>query len=234
MKFNSIFANSESTVTKRRRSDEDDDDFLNTDFSDSIKMFNKPKTVNEVDAYIDQNVHAPFYYRNLLQFLRMAEPEDTIRIWVNTKGGYLDSALQIIDAMSASKGKVIVVMQGEVMSAGSMIALGAPNVVVGEQARMMIHCARYGVAGKSPDIVDRVAFETRELHSIMKRVYEGFLTEDELIRVMEGKEMYFNADEIISRLEKRAEYQKNLVNPPEKPAVKSTKKPLKAKIIDNS
>ncbi len=234
MKFNSIFANSEQTQT-RKRTDDQDEDYLNMDFSDSIKMFNKPKTVNEVDAYIDQRVHAPFYYHNLNQFMRMMEPEDTIRIWLNTEGGYLSSALQIIDSMTSSKGKVIVVMSGDVMSAGSMIALGAPNVVVGEQARMMIHCARYGVAGKSPDIVDRVAFETRELHSIMKRVYEGFLTEDELTRVMEGKEMYFNADEIISRLEKRAEYQKNLIKESEKPAIKSIKSSTKrTKVANNS
>lgn len=232
MEYQSIFTQDRNRT--KQKAEEEDEDYMNSEYSNSIKMYNKQKTVNEVDAYIDQNVHAPFYYRNLLQFLRMAEPEDTVRIWVNTKGGYLDSALQIIDAMAASKGKVIVVMSGEVMSAGSMIALGAPNVIVGEQARMMIHCARYGVGGKSPDIIDRVAFETRELDSIMKRIYEGFLTESELKRVMEGKEMYFNADEIISRLEKRAEYQKTLLNAKEKATVVAKKATKRTKVVDNS
>lgn len=206
---NSLFEN--STQTRKPRNDDEDDEYMNVEYSNSIRMYNKPKILDEVDAYIDQRVHAPFYYRNMIQYMRTMEPEDTIRIWLNTEGGYLSSALQIIDAMQAAKGKVIVVMSGDVKSAGSMIALGAPNVIVGEQARMMIHCATYGVGGKSPDIVDRVAFETRELHTIMNKIYEGFLTESELKRIMEGKEMWFNADEIIERLEKRAQYQQKAV-----------------------
>lgn len=226
MEYQSVFTQDKKVKTRN----DDEDEYLNMDFADSIKMYNKPKTVNEVDAYIDQRVHAPFYYRNLIQLLRMSEPEDTVRIWLNTKGGYMDSALQIIDAMSASKAKVIVVMSGEVMSAGSMIALGAPNVVVGEQARMMIHCASYGVGGKSPDIVDRVNFETRELQSIMNKIYEGFLSKEELKRVMEGKEMYFNADEIIHRLEARAEYQKKLVEAQQTAPKTTTKRAKKVSL----
>lgn len=205
----SLFENSKQT--RKRNEDDDDDDYINTDYSTSIRMYNKPKTVDEVDAYIDQRVHAPFYYRNLIQYMRMMEPEDSIRIWINTDGGYLSSTLQIIDAMQSAKGKVVAIMSGDVKSAGSMIALAAPNVIVGEQARMMIHCARYNIGGKSPDIVDQVAFETRELHSIMNKIYEGYLSESELKRVMEGKEMWFNADEILERLQKRAEYQQKLV-----------------------
>ena len=46
--------------------------------------------------------------------------------------------------------------------------------------------------------------------------------------------MYFNADEIISRLEKRAEYQKTLLNAKEKATVVAKKATKRTKVVDNS
>jgi ATP-dependent Clp protease protease subunit len=170
-----------------------------------IKMFNDPRILHSVDAYLDQEISDLKNYRNLLQFMHNMEPDDEMRIWIDSPGGYLQTARAIIEAMSSTEGQVTCIISGSADSAASLIALCSPNLLVSENATMMIHNASVGFEGKHGDIEAFVDFNRSMIRNLMKKVYRYFLTEEEISNVLMGKDYYFNYDDIIARLERRAE-----------------------------
>jgi ATP-dependent protease ClpP protease subunit len=191
-------------------------------------MYNDPKLYHNVDAYIDGDIGDVDQYRNLLQFLRQMEEGDEIRIWIDSPGGYLRSALAIIDAINNCKGNVTCIVSGEAFSAASMIALAAPNLNITENATMMIHNASGGIEGKFGDIQQHVEFYGNRIKTITRNIYSDFLTDEEMDFVLMGKDYYFDYDEIIKRLESRAEKQQKRIDEAkgkteEKPKVKPRK-----------
>ncbi len=213
---NSLFAN--------RKLGNDDDEVVQYG-SESIRMYNKPRMVNEVDAYLDEDIRELPYYRNLIHYMNQMEQDDELRLWVSSDGGYLDSALDIIDAMLNAEGSVICIVRGNAASAASMIALSAPNLIVGERARMMFHNASYRIGGKHSDVEAGVVSYSKRLNKIINEAYSGFFTEEELQKLYDGKDYYMEYDEIIERLEKRAKWQENRQLEAQKAAEKAAEAP---------
>ena len=198
------FLNEIPKVTKK--ADEDDDN----PFSFGVRMYNDIKMVNDVDAYLDESIKAPSYYRNLLQYMRRMEEHDMLTIHVHSPGGYFDSTVEIIQAMHDAKGKVRVHASGHCASAATMIALAAPELIVDNSCTMMFHAASHGTYGKMHETASRIQFNQQNLKEVMKNCYEGFFTEDEFNKLMDGIDFYMNAEEIYNRLENRAKYQQIL------------------------
>lgn len=205
---NSLFENRKrenSLQVSRPRNNEEEDEYT----GGNIRMFNKPRVVNEVDAYMDEEIRDLPYYRNLIHYMNQMEQDDELRIWISSPGGYLDSAMDIIDAMLNAEGSIICIVRGNAASAASMIALSAPNLIVGERARMMFHNASYGMSGKHSEVEAMVNSTRNRLRKIIQDCYSGFFTEEELQKLYDGKDYYMEYDEIIERLEKRAKWQEN-------------------------
>jgi hypothetical protein len=72
---------------------------------------------------------------------------------------------------------------------------------------MMVHSATFGAFGKQSDVISHASFVDKQVKTLMHSVYQDFLTVKELEEVLMGKEMWFDADEIVRRLEVRAELQ---------------------------
>ncbi len=178
----------------------------------SIEFYVEEKTAQSATVYFDEDILQPSYYRNLLQFMRSMQEQDSIEFIMNTAGGLMDSATVICGAMDTCRGEVLVTIAGNCTSAGSMIALRAPNVQVLPEAYMMVHCASYGHAGKQSEVASAVQFNTRHLSEFIRETYEGFLTTAEIDAVLEGRDMYFDAEQIQERLLKREEYFKDIAN----------------------
>jgi hypothetical protein len=68
---------------------------------------------------------------------------------------------------------------------------------------MMIHAATFGAYGKQSDVISHASFVDKQVKGLMHDVYKDFLTDKELADVIMGKEMWFNSEEIVERLQRR-------------------------------
>lgn len=204
MKYNKSFNN--TYTTKSSKEDEDDICFA----PKTLRMFHKSFEVNLVDVYLDEPIIATPYYRELIHYMNNMEEHDRLNIYIDTVGGDLNSTLALTSAMHTSEGEITVFVTGQASSAGSIIALSAPSLVLGENARFFIHSASYGTGfAKQGDIEAHVEYSKGMLRDIMTKAYKGFLTDSEIELLFIGKDYYFTLDESSKRLEKRAAYLKD-------------------------
>lgn len=162
------------------------------------------KTTRNFDIFLDEEIGMPSEYRELLSILFGANEDDTINLFINSPGGNLDTALSIIEGINHTKATVSAILLGSCHSAASMIMLYCHNVFVTNSSYMMIHTASYGSSGNTSNVKAHTDFTFKQVDKLLDDTYEGFLTKEELISVKKGVELWLNADEIESRITKRA------------------------------
>jgi ATP-dependent protease ClpP protease subunit len=187
--------------------------------------------------FIDEDVKDGRYYRPVVQYLLNTNEGDIAEIYINSGGGSLEGCTQIIEAIRLSSADVYGIITGDCHSAASIIALNCHDVLVTDSAQMLVHSASYGSPrSKQSDIKNFVEFSTKQLDKLIASTYEGFLSESEIKDVQGGKELWFDADEIRARLEKRNEYFESKHNKELEDAaqrdLKKSSKPRKSKKVD--
>lgn len=172
-----------------------------------LPFYESQSTSRLIKFYLDENIKEPKYYRNLLFTIETLNEGDVVEVMMNSYGGHFDSAVAMLHAFRNTEAHVHCCIQGTAASAGSLIALAADSVEVGPYASLMIHAASWASAGKQSDIISHAMFVDQQVKDVANEVYQDFLTAKELEDVWMGKEMWFKADQIIERLERRAELQ---------------------------
>lgn len=173
---------------------------------ETLGFYRLEHTSTAYKFYIDEIVGPPSMYRELLNVLSTATEDDVVELEVNTKGGDLSSAVAIITAIRGAACTVVGKLHGDAMSAGSAIALSCHQLEVGKFANIMIHNGSYVTGGTHTDIRGYVDFNESYLNNFLDDVYEGFLTQDEIDEVKEGKTFWLLSEEIGARLEARNKY----------------------------
>lgn len=164
---------------------------------------------NYTDAYITDQIDEPSQYNELCFALKTASPAEIFTLHINTPGGVIDSAVMIIDAIKSSKAKVIASINGTVASAGTIITLACDQVLVADHTSFMIHNYSGGMVGKGHEMKARQEFVDSQLNASFRVFYKGFLSEDEMEDVIDGKDLWMGKDEVMSRL--KGTYHKGLV-----------------------
>jgi ATP-dependent protease ClpP protease subunit len=191
------------------RNDDDDEDgevSIRTN-SQYLPYFESTKTNRCIKVFLDENIREAKYYRTVLQGLDSLGEGDLILLNINSYGGQLDGAIAIINAIENTEADVHASIEGVAASAASLIALAAPSISVSPYATMMVHSATFGAFGKQSDVISHASFVDKQVRNLMGSVYKDFLTDKELEEVIMGKEMWFDAEEIVRRLEVRSELQ---------------------------
>lgn len=209
--------------TLARNNDEDDEEVTLRGNSQYLPYFESTKTNRCVKVYLDENIREAKYYRTVLQAVDSLSEGDLLLLKINSYGGQLDGAIAIINAIENTDADVHAEIEGVAASAASLIALASPSISVSPYATMMVHSATFGAFGKQSDVISHASFVDKQVRTLMHSVYKDFLTDKELEEVIMGKEMWFDAEEIVRRLELRAELQEKR----SKAEAKSTK--LKSK-----
>jgi ATP-dependent protease ClpP protease subunit len=193
------------------------------------------------EVFLDDTIEEPSKYRELISLLVNAGPNDKIHLFINSNGGHLDTAGAIISGILSSQAEVTAFLMGATHSAASLISMYCHAVHVYDTAYMMIHTASFSSGGNTPTVKAHTDFTIKQCEKLMEDAYEGFLTADEIKKVLNGIELWFNAEEIKPRLKKRflavelqakkeAEKQNEIVEKP-----KQEKKPkVKLKVEDGS
>jgi len=186
-----------------------DDDFEFRSFgSNPIRA----KTVAQVhEFYISGEITSPETYVEMFDAIRHARENDTVKIYINSFGGDLFSAIQFMRVMADSEAYVVCSVEGACMSAATMIFLAADSVEITPHSSFMIHNYSSGAFGKGGELFHQIQHERKWSEKLLKEVYEDFLTEAEIQHVLENKDLWMDVDEVVLRMEEREKLQKSRV-----------------------
>lgn len=176
--------------------------------SDDVYIESQPLAfVHKV--WLNRDIGDPRDHEPLLSLLGNASENDTFHFYINTCGGRKDTMVELLSAMGQTRAHLVGEITSNCMSAGTFIFLSCHEFIVNPHTEFMAHDALYGSGGKRSDVANVVDFNNKLLPSMIRDTYEGFFTEDEIERILDGKEYYLEAHEVAERLEARTEYFEN-------------------------
>lgn len=161
--------------------------------------------------YLTGPIGAPEDYLDLCNILRTASQQDEIIIRINSRGGYVSSERMIVNAIQESQAMVRGFIEYDCMSAATGVFLACQSHGWGEHIQFMAHCSWWGAIGKNPDIKSQTEFGIKQMEEEIVSTYSGLLEEHELILCNEGKEFWFGAKELETRMMKYYEYKDSKV-----------------------
>ncbi len=206
--------------TNFKSDDEDDDDIKQSEMY--LSFAKRTHVTHQISVHIDEPIRSAKYYRSVVQELGDLTENDEVIFRISSPGGDLNGLVALIEAIRNCDADILAVITGQAHSAASMLALSCPNVAITPSANMLVHFVSFGSGGKAWDVVSHVHHTVDYSTAIFKEIYQGFLTEEEMQNIIEGKELWLQAPEIEERLIKRQEfYQKQ---EQEEEPVKVTKK----------
>lgn len=147
---------------------------------------------------IDEIGEAKTYFK-WFDILQNACEDDLVVIHVNSPGGYLDTAVQLITQIKSSEAQVVCQIESACCSAATMIALACQGLACYPHAYMMIHTSSGCSFGKQSDIRRQEAFYNTWLENFFKDIYKDFLTDKEIDSVLNGHDLWLNSDEVTQR-----------------------------------
>lgn len=166
----------------------------------SVKHFRQIVPVQIHHFYITDVIKDVDAYINMINTLKTSEQHDTIFIYLNTPGGDLLTTLQIMAAIKQSAATVVTCIEGQAASAGTMIFLAGHRHMVSPNSIFMAHNYSGGNYGKGNELKTRQKFDEIYFYKLVKDIYSGFLTDDELNGLMEDRDVWLDADEVSRRV----------------------------------
>lgn len=186
-------------------------------------LFPKPPIINnplkvqtlpdhtEIDFYLPENIGPVSDFIDFLRAVGDTRQNDNVTIHINSYGGDVVTALNIIDVLKTSPANIVISVEGNCCSAASMIMLAGNEWEIMPHSYIMIHSYSAARFGKRNEINASFEFDKKWLDGTFREIYEKFLTDDEIEKVLAGQDLYFTADECLERLDnyKKADMEKN-------------------------
>ena len=164
------------------------------------------KENKNIKVYLTGAIEEPYVYNEMCYLLDTAASDYTVDIYLNTPGGIIDSAFMIANAINKSKAKVVGHLSGTVASAGTLISMACDELQLTPHLSFMIHNYSGGMAGKGHEMKARQKFTDDHLNDAFKSFYSGFLSEDEMDKVIEGTDLWMGTEEVTERWTNRIDY----------------------------
>lgn len=142
-----------------------------------------------------------------IELIRAASPYDKIRLIINSGGGRTDIMASYIQALSESQAHTIGHAEGEACSAASSIWLSCKEISFAKNTMIMIHNYSAGAFGKGHELKSQILAYNDLFVDIAKDTYGGFLTQEEIQEMLDGKDFWFyKAEDITERLNNLREH----------------------------
>ena len=178
--------------------------------SDNKDYFLKPSGATH-EFYLTGTIGRPEEYTSWFNTMRHAGPDDYIVLYINSHGGDMFTAIQLLNCMADTQATVVGRIEGACMSAATMIFLSCDRFMLGPNSMFMIHNYSGGTIGKGGEMYDNITFERRWSKKLFKEIYEDFLTQKEIANVLDGKDLWLTTEEVHDRLVKRKEKHEKIV-----------------------
>jgi ATP-dependent protease ClpP protease subunit len=167
----------------------------------SNEFFTK-NTGNQYEFYLSGEIQSPENYIAWFDVIRNAREMDTIKIYINSSGGDLYTALQFLRVMGECEGHLVTSVEGSCMSAATMIFLSGHEFQVTPHSLFMFHNYSGGVFGKGGEQYDQIQYERAWSEKFMNEVYKDFLTTEEIQSMLNNKDIWMTSEQVLERIEK--------------------------------
>lgn len=165
-----------------------------------FQVFSTVHTRREYDIYLSHELVEPSAYDELCQLLRGADPQDSVRLYLNTHGGDVASGLALIQAMQDSEATVTTILNPQAYSMGALLFLAGDVLVARPNGILMIHNYSSGLSGKGNEQAAEVAALNTWFEEVLRNVCHPFLTRAELKAVLHGRDLWLHYADIQKRL----------------------------------
>ena len=182
-------------------------------------VYSKPlSTVYEF--YLTGDIESPDNYIDWFDTIRHASEHDAIKIYINSYGGDLFTAIQFLRVLAETPATKVISVEGACMSAATMIFMCADSFEVTPHSVFMFHNYSGGAIGKGGEMIDQLLHERKWSENLLKNIYEGFMTDSEIKAMLDNKDIWMDGEEVVKRINARMKAK-------EKPARKTAEKKAK-------
>ena len=157
------------------------------------------------EFYLSGTIEEPNEYIEWFDTIRNARASDTVKLYINSCGGDLYTAIQFMRVMYDTEATIICSVEGACMSAATMIFMCADEYEVTPHSTFMLHNYSGGTVGKGGEMIDQLQHERKWSAKLMTDIYKDFLTAVEITSILEGKDIWMDGEEVILRMTIRSE-----------------------------
>lgn len=138
-------------------------------------------------------------HQERLQLIRMATPDDSIRLVINSPGGVVSVAMAYVNAIAESAANIVTHAEGNVCSAGTVLWLAGTERTVSPLTVFMFHNYQGGTWGDGANMHSQILFEKEYFDRLIDRFYNGVLTEEEILRIKGGGQVWMDEVQVLER-----------------------------------
>ena len=144
-------------------------------------------------------------YTDWLDTIRNCNENDIVKIHINSPGGDLLTTIQLVRALQETLATVICSVEGQCMSAATLVFLQADIVEISEHSMFMFHNYSGGTIGKGGEMYDNIVYERKWSERLFRDIYRDFLTEFEISSMLDNKDIWMDGEEVTERISQKAE-----------------------------
>lgn len=200
--------------------------------------FPSKPVANIHEFYLTGEIDSADKYIEWFDAIRHANDTDLVKIYINSYGGDLFTAIQFMRVLADTNASVICSVEGACMSAATMIFMCADSFEVTPHSIFMFHNYSGGTIGKGGEMIDQLQHERKWSERLLKEIYHDFMTDEEIDAMLANKDLWMDGEEVVKRMQARILKQQEAAQQAEKastkqksvkvpPAKRAVKKPVK-------
>lgn len=158
------------------------------------------RPITEIDDFADE-----------IMVFEQANPDDIVMVQISSPGGSLETCDFLCRRMNECAAPIVVEIGLTCASAASALMLQADDWIIHDSSTVMVHACSWSPGyGKEVDIRASVNYTDRLNRDWLERTYRGFVKDEEFQMLLDGKDLYFFADDLRERLPKYKEYREEV------------------------
>lgn len=158
---------------------------------------------------IDKGIECVSQFSTAIQVLESAKEDDEVVVYLQCNGGSVNAGEAFIHAMRKCAAPIHIIATGGVHSMASCILLEADSLELSHGFNACIHAGYDGAGGTVSEYRAKSKFDKEFGDRQFRETYEGFLSEKELDDMLDGKDIWLDAQGWLDRAMKRSEYFQN-------------------------
>lgn len=167
----------------------------------SYKIFSSDTKKTTHDVYLSTSFEAPEDYLTLFNMLEHASENETFNFYLNSYGGRLDSGVQFINKLRATKAHTKCIVESSSYSMGAIFPFACKETEMREHTTLMWHNFSTGQSrSKGNEIMLSVASTSAMFKKLLEDVCGSILTQQEIDNIVEGKDLYLTREQIAVRM----------------------------------
>ena len=143
-------------------------------------------------------------YDEIVALLSTATESDEI-VWnISSYGGFVNSLQMLLGWKAMCPAQQTHVLHSNADSCASVFFLSdADQYIVGDGATMFLHEIQAGVSGTTSNMIRHMEHLKETNEDFIRRSYSGFVSEEEMLQILSGVELFLTSEQIRARLASR-------------------------------